>query len=195
MKKISLLTILAFLFCVSINTFAQTAYQLDAEQSDISVDGTSTLHDWTMTLDKGRSSGEATFVVDGGALTSIDALQLAFEVEGLKSGKTKMDDNAYKALKTSEHPNITFALKEVQEVSKSEEGFLIKLTADLGIAGAVRPVNMTATCAVEPAGSLTCNGAQSIKMTDFEVQPPSIMLGSVKTGDEVTINYRAVFVK
>jgi hypothetical protein len=32
-------------------------------------------------------------------------------------------------------------------------------------------------------------------MTDFEVQPPSIMLGSVKTGDEVTINYRAVFVK
>ncbi len=195
MKKIHLLNTLALLFCASSIIFAQSAYQLDAEQSDISVDGTSTLHDWTMTLDKGRSSGEATFVVDGGALTGIDALQLAFEVEGLKSGKTKMDDNAYKALNTAEHPNITFAVKEVQEVTKSEEGFLVKLKADLGIAGAIRPVDMTATCKVEPAGALTCSGAKSIKMTDFEVQPPSIMLGSVKTGDEVTINYRAVFVK
>ncbi len=31
-------------------------------------------------------------------------------------------------------------------------------------------------------------------MTDYEVEPPTAMLGLLKAGEEVTVNYRVVFV-
>lgn len=195
MKKIELLISLTFIFILHVSATAQTAFQLDAEQTEVSVDGTSTLHDWTMNLEKGRSAGTATFQLDGTMLSGIDALRLTFESEGLKSGKGPMDNNAYRALKTDENPEITFELRELQEIKETGEGVLATVLADLTIAGFTNPVTMTATCTVAPDEVITCSGSQALKMTDFEVKPPSIMLGSVKTGDDLTINYRAVFVK
>jgi hypothetical protein len=36
---------------------------------------------------------------------------------------------------------------------------------------------------------MVCKGSKKIKMTDFNVEPPSFMFGSVKTGDEITVTF------
>ena len=196
MKKLPLiLSLFVGLFSLSTVAFAQHNYQLDAEQTEVSVDGTSTLHDWTMTLEKGRSAGNATFLIEDNNLTGIETLQLTFEAEGLKSGKGPMDNNAYRALKTGDHPELKFELKEMKEIKAAENGFLASILAGLTIAGTTNPVEMTATCTVQAEEVITCHGSQAIKMTDFNINPPTAMLGSVKTGDDLTIHYRAVFVK
>jgi polyisoprenoid-binding protein YceI len=195
MKRTPFLATLVFTLSLSAGVFAQSAYQLDADQTEVSVDGTSTLHDWTMTLEKGRSAGSATFTINGASFTGIEALQLTFEAGGLKSGKVPMDNNAYRALKTDEHPEIKFEFKEMKEIKAADDGFLTTVMADLTIAGFTNPVTTIATCAVQSDTALICTGSHAIKMTDFEIDPPTVMLGSVKTGDDLTINYRAVFVK
>lgn len=194
MKK-HLLTFFLFVLFFSTVALGQQTFQLDSEQTEISVDGTSTLHDWTMTLEPGHSTGQAAFLIEDGTLSGIEVLELSFESEALKSGKAPMDNNAYNALKSSEHPDIALVLNEVKSSESTADGFLLHLIADLTIAGTTKPVSMTATCSMASGGTLTCSGTQPIKMSEFNVEPPTIMLGSVKTGDDVTIKYRAVFVK
>jgi hypothetical protein len=35
-------------------------------------------------------------------------------------------------------------------------------------------------------------GSKKVKMTDFNISPPTAMLGTLKTGDEVTISFTLV---
>jgi hypothetical protein len=37
--------------------------------------------------------------------------------------------------------------------------------------------------------SISYNGAYKIKMTDYNVEPPTIMLGAIKTGEFVTVKF------
>jgi len=171
---------------------AQPPYQLASELTEFSVSGTSTLHDWTMTLDKGKSSGEASFTVEGNKLTGVDGLAIKVASEGLKSGKAQMDQNTYNALKTEEHPHILFEMGKVQNIEEKEGQYHITADGKLTIAGNARDVDLKATCAIEDA-QVTCSGSHPIKLTDFSVDPPSAMFGTIKTGDDITINYRAVF--
>jgi len=48
---------------------------------------------------------------------------------------------------------------------------------------------VTANCHANPDGSIACSGSQQIKMTDYQIKPPSFMLGALKTGDALTINF------
>jgi hypothetical protein len=37
--------------------------------------------------------------------------------------------------------------------------------------------------------SITYKGTYKLKMTDYKIDPPSIMLGAITTGNEVTIKF------
>jgi hypothetical protein len=43
--------------------------------------------------------------------------------------------------------------------------------------------------------NVTFTGKKTIKMTEFEVEPPTALLGTIKTGDEVTISFNSKFNK
>jgi hypothetical protein len=48
---------------------------------------------------------------------------------------------------------------------------------------------------VNPSGVVNVKGIVPLKMTDFGVDPPTAMLGALKTGDDIKINYDFQFVK
>ena len=62
------------------------------------------------------------------------------------------------------------------------------------ISGFTKPVALQAVCTTEDKQKVTCEGTYSLNMTDYEVEPPTAMLGLLKAGEKVTVNYRAVFV-
>ncbi len=183
-------TALTMLAC-SVAIFAQDALTLQ-ENSVISIDGTSSLHAWTMTIEEGRAEGEAEFTMDGSAITGLHTLSIHLEAEGLKSGKPPLDANAYKALNTTEYPAIVFTMKELKNIATEEAGSQVEVLGDLSIAGSSKEVTLAASCAAM-GGAVTCTGSIPILMTDFGIEPPSVMLGTIKAGDEVVINYEAVF--
>jgi polyisoprenoid-binding protein YceI len=149
----------------------------------ITIAGTSTIHDWTMTSN--QATIQATFDLDvNGAPAKVSSLTVNIPAESLKSGKGAMDKNAYSSLKTDKNKQITFQL-----TTAVINGKTIDNTGNLTIAGTTKPIQVQTTFEIQGDGSLKFKGSKKIIMTEFNVEPPSFMFGSVKTGDEITLSF------
>src|SRR5690606_37029470 len=110
-------------------TMAQQAYKSTATTTVIK--GTSTLHDWDMKSATGQT--QATFTVENGEITGITALTFTVGAETLKSSKSGLDKNAYKALNTGKHKTIIYKMTS-GTVAKSGNAYTIKTNGTLTIA-------------------------------------------------------------
>jgi len=184
-KKCAFLVAALFLSLSSQFVLAQTNYVM-ASGVDLKVSGTSTLHDWDMKSDK--ATGKAVLTVENGSLKGIQSLSVSFNAETLKSGKSQMDGNAYKALKTKAHPEIKYVLKDL----KPGQGNNWTAVGDMTIAGVTKSITMPVT--VTKTGDVfQFTGAISTKLTEFKIDPPTAMLGTVKTGNDVKLSFSAKF--
>ena len=103
-----------------------------------------------------------------------------------------MDSNAYKALDTKKHPEITFALKSIKSITKSGDHYIVNAEGTLTIAGQARTMAVQAK-AYPQGNQIKFTGSKAFKMRDFKITPPTALMGTVKTGDEITINFDLTF--
>ncbi|MFP5039610.1 YceI family protein [Parasediminibacterium sp. JCM 36343] len=151
---------------------------------NILISGTSTLHDWDMKDAKGQCT--AVFVLnDEGKPTGLKSLYLTIPAEGLKSGHSGMDKNAYKSLKTSANPNITYTLTSA---TVGQDG-VIKSTGKLTIAGATTDAALVTNYKMNADKSITVNGMKKLSMSDFNMEPPTFMMGAIKTGNDIVLKF------
>ncbi len=187
MKKLLLfITILA----LAGTTMAQD-YQLQKAKSTLQVEGTSTLHDWS--LDASELTGNAAVTVADNKVSAIDKLNFTVKVEGLKSHKSGMDKNTYKALKSDQHPTIMYEFSRVISIADVAGGQLIKTGGKLTIAGVTKSIYLDVTA--KTTGGISFNGSTTFKMSDYGVEPPVALMGTVKTGDEITIKFNVNYSK
>ncbi len=97
-------------------------YSLDSAASKLTIDGTSNIHDWTITSE--NQKGKLVAEVDKAQLAKISQLDFSVKAEGLKSGKGGMDKNTYIALKTDKYQDISFSLKKVNSIDCTTTGKL-----------------------------------------------------------------------
>lgn len=154
--------------------------------SDIKVSGTSTLHDWEMEVQevKGKS---VVHMNEQGHLV-LDQVDIIVPVESMESGKSMMNKYTYEALKSKEHPNIRFKANDC--ISKGGNNYLVK--GALTIGGQTKHINVPLTATLISTDRIKVVGSKQLKMTDYGVEPPTVMFGSVSTGDEVTVSFSFV---
>ncbi len=175
---------------------AQTKYKIqETKDIDMKLSGTSTLHNWTMETQ--TFTGEAQFGFKDGdiQLSTLKSLSFDLNVTDLKSGEKGLDKNAYKALKTDQYKDIVYKLSSAKIMSEKDGKYLIKTQGNLSIAGVTKDVAMDVYAVVNKDGSITCTGSDKLLMTDYQVKPPKFMLGAMKTGDAITLNYTIVYKK
>lgn len=178
--------VFAFLFLCSF-VFGQTDYRIS--NFSLVVKGTSNLHPWESTAKEIRASGNAT--VATGVLKSIQALTVEVPVKTIKSTKGSiMDNKTYDALKANSFPNITYKLEKISALNKKGDGYDIHATGALTIAGTTNKIDLSVSGKVGGDGSLTFSGSKKLKMTDYNVKPPTALLGTLTTGDEVEIVFQ-----
>lgn len=160
-------------------------------ESKLAVNGTSNVHDWT--IDAQAMSGKASVTLDAGDLKAIKSLDFSVEVEQLKSGKSGMDKNTFKALKSTSYKNISFKLVKVVKITTiSDNNFTIETQGDLTIAGVTKRINQSFTTKLI-GKKMVFTGKQKIDMTLYGVEPPKALMGTIKTGKDVTVDFKVTY--
>jgi polyisoprenoid-binding protein YceI len=168
--------------------YSQTKYQAVGGVK-ITIEGTSNIHDWEMNSDKGAVAVEFNFA-SSGIISGLSSLTFTLPVESLKSEHKSMDKNTYNALRSNDHSNIVFTASTANiTFSGNSNQYHLTAKGKLTISGVTKDVVLNATGVVNPDKSITYTGTHKLKMTDYNVKPPSLMLGAIKTGSDITVKF------
>ena len=165
----------------SFSAFGQI--KMNADKSTMEITGTSSLHDWEMVVNEFSVGGNMTD-------TQVQNLKVTIKSKSMESGKSIMDSKAYDAVEADDYPEIIFTAKSLQ-ISGSK----ITGKGNLTIAGESREIDLNAQIIKNGASEMQLKGSVPLKMTDFDIEPPTAMFGTLKTGDEVVINYDITITK
>ena len=188
-KSLAVLAVLALVtFTFHHTAFAQANYKSGGKQTVMTLYGTSTLHNWEMIAHSFNC--DAQFIVTDNQLTGLQSLSLTLPVRNLKSDKESMNDNAYETLKEDKYKNIVFRMTSAKVANNQ-----VTALGNLTIAGVTKPVTLTAATKVNSDGSVSCSGQVGLKLSDYGIERPSFMFGTMKVGDALTLNYALVFSK
>lgn len=171
-----LLSTLMILTVLPLLTLAQTKLVADHSYGSIKIAGTSSLHEWEELVTEYGING----VTNG---KTIQNLEMKVTVKSIESGKSIMDDKTHEALKASKHPYINLKSKELRMNNGKIEG-----TGTIHLAGVSKEIQLKADYSLTD-NSIIVKGMTALKMTDFGIEPPTAMFGTLTTGDEVTVIY------
>src|SRR5690606_15064215 len=150
--------------------------------STMTIKGTSNIHDWTANVEKINGTANLAFSDDG--MVEIENYNISFDVNSIKSTKgNAMDKRIYKALKADTYSTINYKMKSLSSMKKTATGFTAKVEGNLTIAGTTKPVSVDITGKELANGNYEVSGSKALKMTTFNVEPPTAMLGALTTAD------------
>ena len=189
-KNYILMTI-AVIF-ISAAAFIKNTYTL-ANDYTITIHGTSNLHDWEEKVELVSGDGEVIWNTDKSF--DLNKINIRLNVKSIKSTEGSiMDHNTYKALKADVHPEIVFTLTNpIKAINLESHEKLFSVKGNLTIAGIIKPIDMQVNLFMEEHRKMTFEGSKTIKMADYGIEPPTALLGTLKTGDEVTIHFKTNF--
>ncbi|MBT8267510.1 MAG: YceI family protein [Bacteroidia bacterium] len=186
LKSLTLLILLSLF--INAGAIAQSL-KLDQKQSSLIVSGTSSLHDWDVNATE--FSGSIAIQIDEAVVLS--KLKVVVTAESLKSGKNGMDKNTYRALKTDEFGQIVFKMTKVNAINKVKDAYYeVGIIGDLTIAGVTRSIHLR--CFLQTLDKkVLVMGNIELRMTEFDIEPPKALLGTIKTGDLINIKFNTIF--
>jgi hypothetical protein len=169
---------------------AGTAEPATAADSDgtVRVEGTATIYgDWSC---EGRATVNAT---SGKALEpvpgfpgGVQTTMVTVSVHAIECGDNTMNKHLRKALKEKDHPEIQF---QTDKYTLENDGGAVKAFGELTIAGVSNPVELDAELTALPDGGVRIVGKVDIRMKEYGVKPPSLLFGTLKVRQDVTIEF------
>lgn len=171
---------------------AQT-YNLNNAASTLKVEGTSNIHDWDVIAED--QQGKLIVEFGNGQLVKIDQLEFIVKAESLKSGRSGMDKNTYKALNTEKYKQIIYKLDKVNAINcETNNSCKLTTTGSLTIAGSTKQIDIIFDVKIIDS-QIIFSGNKTIKMTDFGIDPPKAVFGTITTGDAVEVKFKSSFTK
>ena len=162
-------------------------------QAELVIEGKSTARDFTcrakaMRAEMDPGAPEADLSLEKLA-DVVGEVRLEIPVKELDCANGTMNEHLLEALKAEQYPTIRFRLT-AYEVGAVAEGLApLKLVGELTLAGKTLPVKLNARARPAADGSLRVEGRYTLKMTDWGVKPPSLMLGTMKVREAVLIRF------
>lgn len=156
----------------------------------LSINGTSTMHPYTVSTTKLKLAAGIATAADVKALLQPGALQgleLQIPLSTFTSDKDGLTKQMFKAMKADKHPLITFKLTGYT-AEPSPTGMTVKPAGTLTVAGVEKPIDMVLDVKAQN-GALHVRGSRELLMTDFGIKPPTMFMGMLKTDDKVTIKF------
>ncbi len=168
-------------------TFSQDSFYVKSFLAELS--GTSNLHDWTATV----NSLEGTCLCTE---TEITKISMTIDATTLESSKGSIMDNTMSnALKADDYPTITLTSLSFKFISENNGTIKYSGIGTFKIAGVSKSISITTIYKKLQNGNFEVSGSFDILMTDYGIEPPTALFGSLQTADKVNISYKIVFQK
>ncbi|MBC7690872.1 MAG: YceI family protein [Methylotenera sp.] len=163
--------------------------------STVKLDGDSTVRKYT-------ANAASVTIVGKGALNAVSKsasaaklpwtpleIEMTLPITSLTSGERTLDKHMRENLKSEKNPNIQLKLNHFYfSGADSATVHPLKATGVMTVAGVSKPLELEAMTAVE-GQKVNFKGKKKILMSDFGIAPPVLMMGSLKTKDEIEITY------
>ena len=163
--------------------------------SALSFTGTSTVKDWKCSapvlqavVDAAGADAAAKILAGEKAVRTV-TLTIAAAKLDCKNGT--MNGHMRKALNATAQPNIIFTLSSY-DLSGAPAARTGVLLGTLSINGTAQAISLIATFEDAGNGALRVKGDHKLMMTKYGVKPPTLMLGTIKVGDEVSVSFDLV---
>ncbi len=153
------------------------------KNSVITIQGTSNLHDWKSKTE--QLKGEIVLASEN----QLQSLTLEIPVKSIKSGEKLMDSKTYDTFNADKHPNIIFKMTEVVSFQRNGNQLNVTVNGNLSLAGTTRNVTIKVKGTVNQSGQYIVSGEYSFKMTDFKMIPPKALMGALKVGDNINLQF------
>jgi len=188
MKNRKFILFFSFLFlCVVKNISAQESFIIKSFEAGLS--GTSNLHDWTATINSLSGTCDC-------SETEITKINLTIDATTLESSKgTVMDNIMLDALKTDDYPKIYLKSSSFKLISEYNGISKYSGMGTMTIAGVSKTFSITTSHKILQNGDFEVSGSVDILMTDFGIEPPTALFGTLTTANEVNISYKIIFQK
>lgn len=123
-----------------------------------------------------------------------DQARLSIRTTDLDCGNRNMNKDLHEALKASQYPSITIAIQEAglhagAALAGGHEWASIAARARLTVAGVERTALLQVKARQTGPDTYRFLSQYTIKMTDFNIAPPTAMLGLIKVNDEIEIHF------
>jgi polyisoprenoid-binding protein YceI len=187
MKKFRYILLFAIALLGNLQVNAQESFELAQNGSSLVIEGTSSMHDWEMKAEK--FSGTITVLREGSKIKNFEDAEFIFKADAVTSDNSIMNGKAQSALNVKKHPEIIFSLSTVEKIVTNNNEFSGILTGLLTMAGKTKKIDIPFKGNITKGDQISVRGSKNLKMSDFGIDPPTAMLGALKTGDEVTIKY------
>lgn len=164
-------------------------------ESKLTVAGGSNVHDWACATNVLRATVTMNAEFASRPLNElaepIEKVSVAIPVKSLECGKGKMNDNLYKALKADQFPEITYVLMsyKVDKAAAASDKLAALTVGELTVAGTTTRVEIPLTAERQAGGSLRGQGTLAMKMTDVGIKPPTALMGTMRTKNDITIRF------
>ncbi|MGM0407026.1 MAG: YceI family protein [Bacteroidota bacterium] len=188
MKRIFLLILIT---SSVLSAIAQSKYYLDNSKSSLIIEGTSSVHDWEMEANDLKSDMMVRF--NGQKIEEITDASFSSPADQVLSDNSIMNSKTHKALKADDYSIISFNLRSVSGLNVNGSNISGQAIGVVKIAGVSKTIRVSFNGKVNGDRSISIQGTVPLKMTDFKIDPPTAMLGALKTGDNVKINYNFLY--
>lgn len=176
--------------------------------SHIEVRGTSNVRDWDAestriegALEIGNAESRSPDIILGrlleGEIPEVKAT-VRIPAQSLTSSSRRLTANMHGYMNVSDYPYIIFELRSIESIDADEEagletgqGLVTRVTGSLSVSGQSRETSLPVVW-VREDGFLRLSGEVELKMSDFGIDPPTMMLGALRTADEVMVSFHWV---
>jgi hypothetical protein len=154
---------------------------------DFTISGTSTIRGWSC------SAKGAVAVTPGapgaaapGFPSGVQAATLTVLHKDITCANDEMTEHMHQAMKSDTFKEIVFRLEKY-----APSGASVDVSGSMTILGVTKPVTVPLTLTPGAAG-VEVEGATSLDMTAYGVEPPVVMLGMLRVRPQIRIEFRGV---
>lgn len=170
--------------------YSQQTIQFLADSSSVQIKGTSNLHDWEEKVQKFNVDLAPDYKVK--EIAGIDKVVFSCNSASVVSDNSIMTGKTHDALKVDKNAEIKFTSSEAITFQNNNGKIAGSITGDLLIAGVTKKVSLAFT-GIETSKKIVIKGTEKISMTDFKIDPPTAIFGTLKTADSVELAYSLQF--